>query len=85
VEAALRAVETTGTIDEHKKLHLDETLPIEGPMRVRVIILIPADVDDFEEQEWLHAAATSSSFDFLNDPAEDIYTLEDGVPFRDEG
>ena len=84
MEVTLRAVEVTGSIDEHRQLHLDEPLPIAGPSRVRVIILIPG-AGDIDEQEWLRAAATNPAFDFLKDPSEDIYLPTDGIPFRDEG
>jgi hypothetical protein len=75
----LKAIEVEGTIDEQRRLQLDEPLPIVGPSRVRVIILIP-DETDFDEKEWLQAAATNPAFDFLKEPAEDIYTLADGKP-----
>ena len=38
--ATLKALEVRGTIDEQRRLHLDAPLPIVGPSRVRVIILI---------------------------------------------
>jgi len=41
------------------------------------------EVKDYEEKLWDYAAATSPAFNFLNDPEEDIYTLEDGEPFND--
>lgn len=81
--STLRAIETSATIDERHHLQLDEPLSISGPRRVRVIILI-SESDDIDEDEWLRAAAMSPSFDFLRDPAEDIYTLADGRPFRSE-
>lgn len=80
----LKAIDTMGTIDEHRQLHLDDPLPIDGPSRVRVIILVREE-SDINEQEWLRAAATNSAFDFLDHPAEDIYTLADGRPLSDEG
>ena len=40
---------------------------------------------DLSEQEWLRGAAHSPAFEFLKDPAEDIYTPSDGKPFRDQG
>ena len=40
---------------------------------------------DLNEQEWLQGAAHSPAFEFLKDTAEDIYTLSDGKPFRDQG
>lgn len=39
------------------------------------------DLDDISEEEWLRFASVSGGLDFLNDPEEDIYTLEDGKPF----
>ncbi len=84
MEVGLKALEVAGTIDEHRHLHLDTPLPVAGPTRVRVIILIP-DQTDINEREWLRAAATNPAFDFLKEPEEDIYTLADGKPFHDQG
>jgi len=84
MQAATKANETTGTIDARHHLISDETLPITGPTRVRVIILVPEETD-INETEWLQAAATNPALDFLKDPEEDIYTLSDGRPFYDEG
>jgi hypothetical protein len=84
MEAVMRAVEATGTIDEHGELHLDWPITTVRPGRVRVLLLM-ADEADFDEQEWMRAAARNPAFDFLNDPAEDIYTHDDGRPFHDEG
>ena len=80
----LKALEVVGTIDEQRRLQLDEPLPIVGPSRVRVIILIPEETD-LDEQEWVQAAAINPAFDFLKEPEEDIYTLADGKPFHDQG
>ncbi|RLJ01410.1 MAG: hypothetical protein DRP11_04440 [Candidatus Aenigmatarchaeota archaeon] len=79
-----RAVEATGTIDVRRQLVLDEPLPVVGPIRVRVIILLPGEAD-IDEMEWLRAAASNPAFDFLKEPEEDIYTLADGRPFYDQG
>ncbi len=84
MEAVLKAIEVDGAIDEQRQLHLNAPLPLVGPSRVRVIILIP-DQADIDEGEWLKAAATNPAFDFLQDPEEDIYTLTDGKPFNDQG
>jgi len=37
--------------------------------------------EEISESEWLYAATTNPSFDFLKEPGEDVYTLEDGRPF----
>lgn len=83
MESALTAIEATGTIDEERRLRLDESLPLSGPKRVRVIVLYPAD-EISDETEWLHAAARNPAFESLADPEEDIYSLDDGEPFLDQ-
>lgn len=83
MEQTMVAVETSGRVDEQHRLQLDAPLPIAGPRRVRVIVLYAAD-DDWDETEWLEAAAHNPAFDFLKDAAEDIYSSADGTPFRDE-
>lgn len=83
MEATMTAIEVTGTVDEHHQLQLDTILPIPGPRRVRVIVLYPL-ADEWDETEWLQAAARNPAFAFLSDPEEDIYSLVDGKPFHDE-
>ena len=83
MEVVEKAIETTATFDAQRQLILDEPLPISGPARVRVIILLPDDVD-INEKEWLRAASANPAFDFLKEPEEDIYTLADWKPFHDQ-
>ncbi|MBI1865702.1 MAG: hypothetical protein HYR98_08270 [Nitrospirae bacterium] len=83
MSTGLKAVEVTGMIDNHRQLHLGSLPPI-PPGPVRVIILVPEETA-MEEGEWLQGAATSPAFEFLRTPEEDIYTLADGKPFRDQG
>jgi hypothetical protein len=83
MEGTMTAIEMTGTIDEHRQLRLDGTLPVPGPMRVRVLVLYPLS-EEWDEVEWLQAATRNPAFGFLNDAEEDLYTLADGEPFRDE-
>ena len=82
MENPLQAVELIGTIDEKGQLHLDEPISAVGQGRVRVILL--PEETEIGENEWLKAAANNPAFDFLKDPAEDIYTLDDGQPFNDQ-
>jgi len=79
---AIAAIETTGTIDEQRQLRLDESLPVSGPRRVRVIVLYATD-NESDETEWLRAAARNPAFASLADPEEDVYSLDDGEPFLD--
>jgi hypothetical protein len=80
----LKAIEIQGAIDEQHRLHLDAHLPDAAPGPVRVLVLMP-EPDDITEAEWLRAATVNPAFDFLNDPAEDVYSLADGKPFHDQG
>ncbi len=82
MENPLQAVELIGTIDEKGQLHLDEPISAVGQGRVRVILL-PEEAE-IGENEWIKAAASNPAFNFLKDPAEDIYTLDDGQPFNDQ-
>ncbi len=84
MEAAMKAIEVGGTIDEQGQLHLDEVLPSAGAGRVCVILQYPGE-EEIDERTWLNAGANNSAFDFLNDLGEDIYTPADGKAFRDEG
>lgn len=73
------AVETTGTIEQNGHLVVAETFPVNAPTQVRVIVLFPED-DDVTDSEWYRAAKQNDAFEFLADPAEDIYSLDDGKP-----
>ncbi len=77
----MKAVEVTGTVDEHRQLRLDAALPIQGPMRVRVLVLYPAQDEEIDEEAWLQAGTRNPAFDYLREPAEDIYSPTDGRPF----
>ena len=83
MEIIEKVIETTATINSNRQLVLDEQLPIVGPTKVRVIILLPEDVD-IDEKEWLRSASVNPAFDFLKESEEDIYTLADGKPFHDQ-
>ena len=46
----------------------------------KVVVLIKD--DDISEKEWLDLAMRGGAYDILNDPSEDIYTMEDGMPYK---
>jgi hypothetical protein len=84
MEIPMTAIEMTGTVDENRQLQLDGPLPFAGPKRVRVIVLSPLTTEipaDWDETEWLKASMSNPAFEYLRDPAEDIYTINDGKPF----
>ena len=51
-----------------------------------MIVLSPMteEADEWNETEWLKASLYNPAFDFLNDPEEDIYSINDGKAFHDE-
>ena len=80
----MNAIEATGVVDAQHQLRLVEPLPIPGQSRVRVIVLVP-EAEDISDEAWTKAASASPAFDFLKDPAEDVYAATDGKPFHDQG
>jgi hypothetical protein len=46
----------------------------------KVVVLVKD--EEISEKEWLKLAVNSNIYDFLNDPSEDIYTMEDGQPYK---
>ena len=65
-----------------EKIVLDEPfdLPTHAPL---IVTVLPAASEPESEEGWLRATTSSGAFAFLADPAEDIYTVKDGEPFRD--
>jgi len=66
------------------RIVLDE--PFDLPVQASLIVtVLPATspIDSASEEAWLRAVASSPAFASLADPAEDIYTAEDGEPFQD--
>jgi len=72
----MNAIELIGDIDDEHRLHAQ--VPKELPAgQVRVIILLPG--EDEAGGVWAHGIAAEWSAE-LQDPREDIYTLNDGQP-----
>lgn len=79
---SMKAVEVNGFFDETGALTL-EKLPKLTNQRVKVILLIP-ESEEIDEGSWLTGIATNPAFDFLEDPAEDLYSITDGQPVNHE-
>jgi len=82
-----QAFETIGTVDESGVLSVAPFVGIPaGEVRVSVAVPQPNVAEDeytleeITEEEWRRGMQSSSALAFLADPAEDIYTLEDGEP-----
>lgn len=70
----MKAIELIGDVDKQRRLSAEvpEDLP---PGPVRVLVLVPE--HDATEDVWRRAVAAEWSEE-LNDPRQDLYTLEDG-------
>jgi hypothetical protein len=74
----MKAIEIIATANEKGKIEVQLSDKYINK-KVRMIILSE---DELEEDEWLQAITDNPTFDFLNEPSEDIYSLKDGKPFR---
>ena len=72
----MKAVELQGEIDHEHRLHADVPQSLAAGS-VRVIVLIPE--EDEGGSAW-EAGVSSEWSAELSDPAQDIYTLNDGKP-----
>ena len=77
----MKAIETTGKIDKSGLLKLDRQIFFPQKQKVRIIILYNED-DEIDEKLWLTAISKNPAFEFLNDKAEDIYSINDGKPIK---
>jgi len=71
----MQAIETTALIDQSGNLQLLTPIRLRN-QKVRIIILL-SESDDLEDKTWLYAIQ-NPAFDFLNEPGEDIYSIQDG-------
>lgn len=74
----MKAVEVTGTVDADGGLHLDASLPVRGPCRVRAVVLVPEDSDEAGE---LDPRRTASSYPLTGllreEPRDTAYSPDD--------
>ncbi len=78
----MKAIELNGFLDEKGILKTDSPLEIVN-QRVKIIVLIP-EREEINDLDWVHAAASNPAFDFLSEEEEDIYSITDGEPMRNE-
>ncbi len=78
----MKAIEISSKTDRNGHLKIDYPLEL-SESRVRVIILLEEKDRDFDDEKiWMKAVSNNPDFDFLKDKEEDIYSVEDGVPFN---
>ena len=80
----MKAIEINTKTDKYG--HLILNYPVnKRESKVRVIILVDEKSDEEDEEKlWMNAVSSNPAFDFLNEPSENIYTLNDGEPFNDK-
>lgn len=80
----MKAIELKSKTDKKGHLKIDFDLG-KSEANVRVLILIDdSELTDIEDEKiWLKAISENPSFDFLNDPVEEVYTVNDGDSFDD--
>ncbi len=79
----MRAIEIVSKTDKKGQLKIDYKLD-KSNSNVRVLILLDDDNHEQEEEKlWMNSILKNPAFDFLNEPTEDIYSINDGEPLND--
>ena len=78
----MKAIEINSKTDKHGHLRINYPLNKKNS-KVRVIILLIEDNESEEEKLWMQSISNNPSFDFLKEPEENIYSLDDGEPIND--
>ena len=76
----MNAIRLSAQVDENHRLSAEvpESIP-PGPVTV---LIVPASQEDDAGDAWMIGIAQEWADD-LNDPSQDMYTLEDGEPIRE--
>jgi hypothetical protein len=77
----MQAIETFATIDNGGFIKMALPLKIRNKA-AKIIILIEEDDDEINDAMWAKAISSNSTFDFLHDEAENIYSELDGIPYQ---
>lgn len=78
----MRAIEINSKTDKEGHLKIDYKLN-KSNSHVRILILLDDDNEQEEEKLWLKSISNNPAFSYLDDPAEEVYSLNDGEPFND--
>ncbi len=79
----MKAIEINSKTDKNGHLRIDYQLD-KSERNVRILILLEDDLSELDEEKlWMDSISKTPAFDYLNDPAENIYSLEDGEPYND--
>ncbi|MBC6401678.1 MAG: hypothetical protein GDA51_06305 [Ekhidna sp.] len=78
----MKTIEIHSRTDQKGYLKIKQKLGV-SEKNVRVCIFFDEEETDNEDSLYLKSISNNPAFDFLNDPAEDIYSLTDGTPIND--
>lgn len=86
-QTVFQTIETRATVDEQGVLNVAPLVGVPaGEVRLFVLVALETKqepdytLEEISTKQWRRAMQNSSALAFLADPAEDIYTLEDGEP-----
>lgn len=80
----MKALEVKTKTDNNGHLKVDIPLNVKNH-NVRLLILMNENEDIVDDEKlWLYSVKNNPSFDFLNDPEEDVYSINDGKPVSDD-
>lgn len=78
----MKAIEIKTKTDNKGQLKINIPLK-EINKNVRILILLSEEEDLIDDDKiWLYSNSQNPSFDFLNEPEENIYSLNDGEPLK---
>lgn len=72
----MKAIETKATVGKNGIIQISAPKELIGK-KIKIIILIPEN-NYIGNDEWLVVNSKNPAFDFLREPEEDIYSLNDG-------
>ena len=79
------SVELIGYINSEHHLLVNGEVPLD-PGEVKIIVFPREKIeeeDDISTDVLLKVARNGGAFEFLNDPEEDIYSMDDGIPINE--
>jgi hypothetical protein len=73
----MKTIELIANVDEQHRLSVEVPADVK-PGRIKIVLAVPTEEE--EEDGWWQQAISEIWAADWSDPAEDIYTLEDGKP-----
>ena len=78
----MKAIEFKAKTDNQGQLKVD--IPLQQHNKEERLIILLNEDEQTEDSNWLHFNSKNPSFDFLNEPEEDVYSLNDGEALQND-